>query len=78
MRQALNLPVRQVLGIQGGTTGFLLAFDRGDVDSMISGSGWYRIARDVRAGSPTATSSRSPSSRPDHATSEQRRNQSTG
>ena len=46
MKQALNLPVRQVLGIQGGTTGFLLAFDRGDVDSMISGSGWYRIARD--------------------------------
>ena len=46
MKQALNLPVRQVLGIQGGTTGFLLAFDRSDVDSMISGSGWYRIARD--------------------------------
>ena len=46
MKQALNLPVQQVLGIQGGTTGFLLAFDRGDVDSMISGSGWYRIARD--------------------------------
>ena len=46
MRQALRLPVRQVLGIQGGTTGFLLAFDRSDVDSMISGSGWYRIASD--------------------------------
>lgn len=46
MTQAMNLPVRQVLGISGGTTGFLLAFDRGDVDSMISGSGWYRISRD--------------------------------
>ena len=46
MTQALRLPVQQVLGIQGGTTGFLLAFDRSDVDSMISGSGWYRIARD--------------------------------
>ena len=46
MRVALNLPVRQVLGISGSTTGFLLAFDRSDVDSMISGSGWYRIASD--------------------------------
>ena len=46
MTEALNLPVRQVLGISGSTTGFLLAFDRGDVDSMISGSGWYRISRD--------------------------------
>ena len=46
MAEALRLPVRQVLGIEGGTTGFLLAFDRSDVDSMISGSGWYRIASD--------------------------------
>ena len=38
----LNLPMRPLYGIGSGFSAFLTTFDRGDADSYISGSAWYR------------------------------------
>ncbi|MFN0073749.1 MAG: hypothetical protein ACKVVP_19890 [Chloroflexota bacterium] len=43
LKEWLKLPVRFVYGIETGLAKVLLAFDRKDVDSMVSGSGWYQI-----------------------------------
>jgi hypothetical protein len=43
LKEWLKLPLRIVYGIETGLAKVLLAFDRKDVDSMISGSGWYQI-----------------------------------
>jgi hypothetical protein len=43
LKEWLKLPVRLVYGIETGLAKVLLAFDRKDVDSMVSGSGWYQI-----------------------------------
>jgi hypothetical protein len=43
LKEWLKLPVRHVYGIETGLAKVLLAFDRKDVDSMVSGSGWYQI-----------------------------------
>ncbi len=38
----LDLPMRPLYGIGSGFADFLTTFDRGDADSYISGSAWYR------------------------------------
>lgn len=43
LKEWLRLPVRMVYGIETGLAKVLLAFDRKDVDSMVSGSGWYQM-----------------------------------
>jgi tripartite-type tricarboxylate transporter receptor subunit TctC len=43
LKEFLKLPVRTVFGINQGTAQVLLTFDRKDVQSMISGSGWYQM-----------------------------------
>jgi hypothetical protein len=43
LKDWLKLPLRIVYGIETGLAKVLLAFDRKDVDSMVSGSGWYQI-----------------------------------
>ncbi len=45
LKEWLRLPVRPVFGIETGLAKVLLAFDRKDVDSMISGSGWYEMPK---------------------------------
>jgi hypothetical protein len=45
LKEWLKLPVRIVYGIETGLAKVLLAFDRGDVQSMVSGSGWYQIPK---------------------------------
>jgi hypothetical protein len=45
IKDFLRLPVRPVYGIQAGAAQTLLAFDRKDVDSLISGGGWVQFAK---------------------------------
>jgi tripartite-type tricarboxylate transporter receptor subunit TctC len=45
LKDFLRLPVRVVYGIQGGTAQTLLAFDRKDVDSQITGGAWIQYAK---------------------------------
>jgi len=42
LAQWLNLPMRPLYGIGSGFAAYLTTFDRGDADSYISGSAWYR------------------------------------
>ena len=42
LAQWLDLPMRPLYGIGSGFATFLTTFDRGDADSYISGSAWYR------------------------------------